>query len=94
MARPNYHDDSGSVEILRDDREYPSAAGEYSLNLEANNGSAITESGYGSRPDGADESQELMKFVHPTGESFELTYVANAEGGYQPQSSALPVAPA
>merc|ERR1712183_314153 len=52
-----------------------------------------SESGYGSGPDGAVESQGSVKFTHPNGESFELTFVADA-AGYKPESSALPVAPA
>merc|ERR1712212_1419163 len=44
--------------------------------------------------DDAIESQGQVQFVHPNGEEFVLTYVSNAEGGYQPQSAALPVAPA
>ena len=96
-ARPDKgyaRDDSNSVELVRDDRVYPSAAGEYSLDFETDDGTQISESGYGSGPDGAVESQGSVRFVSPEGEEFELTYVANAEGGYQPESDALPVAPA
>ncbi|KAF2365303.1 Insect cuticle protein [Trinorchestia longiramus] len=84
---------SAEVPILRDDRVYPSAAGEYSTDTETGDGISISESGYGSGPDGAVESQGSVRFTHPDGESFELTYVANAEGGYQPESDALPIAP-
>eukprot|EP01084_Bolivina_argentea_P295641 509037_1 len=87
-------DSSEEVPILRDDRFYPSAAGEYSLDTETGNGIVISESGYGSGPEGAVESQGSVRFTHPDGSSYELTYVANAAGGYQPESSALPVAPA
>ncbi|KAA0195092.1 Cuticle Protein CPR RR-1 [Hyalella azteca] len=86
-------DDSDEVAILRDDRVYPSAAGEYSLDFETADGTKISESGYGSGPDGAVETQGTVSFTHPDGEDFELKYVANAEGGYQPESDALPVAP-
>ncbi|KAF2359286.1 Insect cuticle protein [Trinorchestia longiramus] len=86
-------DGEDQVPILRDDRVYPSAAGEYSTDTETGDGIRISESGYGSGPDGAVESQGSVQFTHPGGEDFELTYVANAEGGYQPESSALPVAP-
>jgi len=82
------------VEIVRDDRVYPSAAGEYSLDFETSDGTSISESGYGSGPDGAVESQGQVRFVHPNGDEFELKYVADAAGGYQPESAALPVAPA
>ena len=87
-------DSRENVPILRDDRVYPSAAGEYSTDTETGDGIYISESGYGSGPDGAVESQGTVRFTHPNGEEFELTFVANAEGGYQPESSALPVAPA
>ncbi|KAF2365297.1 Insect cuticle protein [Trinorchestia longiramus] len=96
-ARPDeqpYGDDSDEVQIVRDERVYPSASGEYSLDFETSDGTVISESGDGTGPDGAVESQGSIRFIHPDGESFELTYVANAEGGYQPESSALPVAPA
>ena len=52
-----------------------------------------SESGYGSGPDGAVESQGSVSFTHPNGEQFDLKFVADANG-YQPESSALPVAPA
>ncbi|XP_018015028.1 cuticle protein AM1159-like isoform X2 [Hyalella azteca] len=87
-------DSNEEVAILRDDRVYPSAAGQYSLDFETADGTKISESGYGSGPDGAVESQGTVRFVHPDGESFVLKYIANAEGGYQPESDALPVAPA
>ena len=85
---------SEEIAILRDDRVYPSAAGQYNTDFETANGIVVSESGYGSGPDGAVETQGSVRFTHPDGESFELTYVANAEGGYQPQSDSLPVAPA
>merc|ERR1711970_668386 len=81
-----------NVAIIRDDRVNPSAAGEYSLDLEQEDGIFRSESGYGSGPDGAVEKQGSFSFTHPNGESFELTFVANADG-YQPESSALPDAP-
>jgi hypothetical protein len=82
------------VAVVRDERVYPSAAGEYNLDLETSDGTAISESGYGSGPDGAVETQGSVRFIHPDGSSFELTYVADAAGGYQPESDALPIAPA
>ena len=90
----SYQSSSEEYAIIRDDRVYPSAAGEYSLDFETENGIYVSESGYGSGPDGAVETQGSVRFTHPGGESFELTYVADAAGGYQPESSALPVAPA
>lgn len=100
VARPDTRyaapraDSSVEIPILRDDRVYPSAAGEYSLDTETANGIIISESGYGSGPDGAVETQGSVRFIHPDGSSFELTYVADAAGGYQPESDALPIAPA
>ena len=82
------------VPILRDERQYPSDAGEYNTNIETADGILLSESGQGSGPDNAVESQVSVRFPLPNGETFELTYVANAEGGYQPESSFIPVAPA
>ena len=79
--------------ILRDDREYPSAAGAYSTDTETEDGIKTSASGYGSGPDGAVESQGSVAFTFPDGQEFELSYVADAEG-YQPESRWLPVAPA
>jgi len=96
-ARPQYAPsyDSNSVEheILRDDRVNPSADGAFSYDVETSNGIRVSKSGAGTGPDGAVESQGSVSFTHPNGESFELTFVADA-GGYKPESSALPVAPA
>jgi hypothetical protein len=92
-ARPEGTSDTDEVTIVRDDRVYPSASGEYSLDFETSDGTRISESGDGTGPDGAVETQGTVRFVHPDGESFELKYVANAEGGYQPESDDLPVAP-
>ncbi|KAF2365298.1 Insect cuticle protein [Trinorchestia longiramus] len=89
-ARP---DESDEVQIVRDERVYPSASGEYSLDFETSDGTIISESGDGSGPDGTVESQGTVRYIDPEGEEFVLKYVANAEGGYQPESDALPVAP-
>merc|ERR1712058_192025 len=72
----------------------PNAEGEYSLVLETSDGTRLENSGDDSGPDGAVETQGTVRFIHPDGEEFVLKYVANAEGAYQPESSALPVAPA
>jgi hypothetical protein len=87
-------DNSDEVPILRDDRVYPSAAGQYSTDTETGDGIVISESGYGSGPDGAVETQGTIRFTHPDGTPFELKFVADAAGGYQPESAAIPVAPA
>merc|ERR1719154_1091466 len=81
------------IAIVRDERVNPSAAGEYSFDVETADGIVRSESGYGSGHDGAVESQGSVSFTHPNGESFDLKFVADA-GGYKPESSALPVAPA
>jgi len=95
-ARPQYAPsyDSNSVEheILRDDRVNPSADGAFSYDVETSNGIRVSKSGAGTGPDGAVESQGTVVFEHPNGETFELSFVAGANG-YQAQSSALPVAP-
>lgn len=80
--------------IIRSDVINPSAAGEYSFDTETGDGIFRSESGAGSGPDGAVESQGTVEFTFPNGEEFKLSYVADAAGGYQPQSSWLPVAPA
>merc|ERR1739838_727320 len=58
------------VAIIRDERVNPSAAGEYSFDFETANGIVRSESGYGSGPNGAVESQGSVSFTHPNGEFF------------------------
>ncbi|KAK8740175.1 hypothetical protein OTU49_003080 [Cherax quadricarinatus] len=75
------------VAIIRDDRVHPDAEGLYSFTVETEDGIRRQESG------GVGGSQQgSVSFTHPDGQVFELKFVAD-EGGYQPQSSALPVAP-
>jgi len=97
-ARPDRvsYDNSGSNEFahtIRDDRQHPGEGGAFSYDVETSNGIVLSKSGYGSGPDGAVESQGSVQFEHPNGELFELKFVADA-GGYKPESSALPIAPA
>ncbi|XP_018014729.2 cuticle protein AM1159-like isoform X2 [Hyalella azteca] len=92
--QPTHRGQSDEIAIVRDDRVYPSAAGQYSTDFETANGIHVSESGYGSGPDGAVETQGSVRFTHPDGTPFELKFVADAAGGYQPESAALPVAPA
>merc|ERR1711887_225798 len=94
-ARPErlYESSAEPIAILRDVRVNPTADGQYSTDFETANGIIVSESGYGSGPDGAVESQGFVKFTHPNGEEYELKFVADAEG-YKPDSAALPVAPA
>merc|ERR1719423_111987 len=57
---------SEEVYVVRDDRIYPSAAGEYSLDLETSDGTVISESGYGSGPNGAWSLREPSSSATPT----------------------------
>ncbi|XP_045593220.1 cuticle protein AMP1A [Procambarus clarkii] len=75
------------IAIIRDDRVHPDAQGLYSLDLETEDGIKRQESG---GPGGS--QQGSVSFTFPDGQVFDLTFVADA-GGYQPQSSFLPVAP-
>ena len=99
VARPDYSNSAASsrssapeIPILRDSRIYPSDVGEFRSEIETGDGTVFTQSGYGSGSDGAVEKQETVVFTFPEGQLFELTYVADAEGGYQPESEFLPVA--
>ena len=89
---PSYESNSVEHAIIRDARVNPSADGAFSYDVETSNGIRVSKSGAGSGPDGAVESQGTVSFTHPNGEAFELRFVADANG-YQPESSALPVAP-
>ncbi|KAA0192157.1 Cuticle Protein CPR RR Uncl [Hyalella azteca] len=97
---PGLRSDSGSrrsedfIPILRSDIEFPDSEGRYRVDTETGDAIFRSESGAPTGPDGAIEKSGSVRFTFPTGEEFELTYVADAAGGYQPQSSWLPVAPA
>ena len=71
--------DADEIAILRDDRVYPSAAGEFSSDTETEDGIEISQSGYGSGPDGAVEKQGSVKFTLPDGQDFDFTFVADAK---------------
>merc|ERR1711970_249711 len=88
-ARP----DGDLVPIVRSDVVHPDASGQHSFDIETGDGIVRSESGVGSGANGAVESQGTIQFTHPDGTPFELKFVANAAGGYQPESAALPVAP-
>ncbi|CAL4170063.1 unnamed protein product, partial [Meganyctiphanes norvegica] len=61
--------------------------GTHNFEVETGNGIIISQSG------GSDgHKQGVISFTHPDGTPFHMTFVAN-ENGFQPQSSALPVAP-
>ena len=92
-ARPDYSKDDEPVAIIRSDFISPSEGGEYSFDVETADGISRSESGYGSEDNGAVASQGVVSFTHPDGTEFDLKFVANA-AGYQPESDALPVAPA
>ncbi|CAL4059612.1 unnamed protein product, partial [Meganyctiphanes norvegica] len=74
------------ISTLRDVR-FHEDDGTNSLDFETENGIEITQSG------DSEGMQGSYSFTHPDGTVTHLTYVAN-ENGFQPQSSALPVAPA
>ncbi|CAL4170059.1 unnamed protein product, partial [Meganyctiphanes norvegica] len=75
------------IPILRDSR-FREDDGTHNFDVETGNGIVISQSG------GSDgHKQGAITFTHPDGTPFHLTFVAN-ENGFQPQSSALPVAPA
>merc|ERR1719315_177765 len=92
-ARPQQSSDEFAA-VLREDVVHPDEAGRYSVDFETSNGIVRSESGVGSANNGAVEKQGTIAFTHPNGEQFELKFVASANGGYQPESAALPVAPA
>jgi len=75
------------IPILRHDLEQEDD-GTYSLDVETGNGIVLAQSG-----DSDGDKQGVISFTHPDGSEFHLTYVAD-ENGFQPQSDALPVAPA
>ncbi|RXG70330.1 Larval cuticle protein LCP-17 [Armadillidium vulgare] len=95
LYRPqsSFRDDSDEVLILRDDRVHPEE-GHYSFDFETADGIRRSESGsplnIENNPTG---QQGVVSFTFPNGEHFELKFVAN-DGGYQPESPWLPVAPA
>lgn len=97
VARPDHAAKSAGgaevVPIIRSDVVGPGADGEYSFDFETEDGIVRSESGAGSGPDGAVESQGTISFTHPDGTPFELKFVADVNG-YHPESDALPVAPA
>merc|ERR1711970_1705009 len=83
------------IPILRDDRVQPED-GVYNFDTETGDG--IKRSEQGARisdgsAEGAVAQAGSYSFTLPNGEEFELSFVAN-EGGFQPQSDFLPVAPA
>ncbi|CAL4158188.1 unnamed protein product, partial [Meganyctiphanes norvegica] len=94
--RPRADDDSREfIPIVRDNRDQPKD-GVY--NFETETGDGITRSEHGSRitdgsAEGAVAQAGSYSFTLPNGELFDLSFVAD-DGGFQPQSSHLPVAPA
>jgi len=75
------------IPILRDDRIHEED-GTYNFDVETANGIVASESG-----DSDGNKQGVISFTHPDGTPFYMTFVAD-ENGFQPQSDALPVAPA
>ena len=60
---PSSRSDADEIAILRDDRVYPSAVGEFSSDTETEDGIEITQSGYDSDTYGAVEKQGTVKFT-------------------------------
>merc|ERR1712055_172564 len=85
-AAPRIADSDEFIPILRDDR-VQEEDGTYNFDVETGNGIIVSESG------DSGEKQGVISFTHPDGTPFHLTFVAD-ENGFQPQSDALPVAPA
>merc|ERR1711970_1504016 len=75
------------IPILRDDR-VQEEDGTYNVEIETANGIVLSQAG-----DSSGEKQGVISFTHPDGTPFHMTYIAD-ENGFQPQSDALPVAPA
>merc|ERR1712055_18428 len=89
-SAPRSVDSDESVEfipIVRDDR-VQEEDGTFNVEIETGNGIVLSQAG-----DSSGEQQGVISFTHPDGTPFHLTYVAD-ENGFQPQSDALPVAPA
>ena len=81
------------VPILRSDVPAAGVDGSYRFETETADGVLVSGTGAPTGPGGAVESSGTVAFTFPNGEPFLLTYVATADGGFQPQSSWLPVAP-
>ncbi|CAL4059618.1 unnamed protein product, partial [Meganyctiphanes norvegica] len=89
-SAPRSVDSDESVEFiptLHDVRTHEDD-GTNTYDIETGNGIVLSQSG-----DSDGDIQGSFSFTHPDGTETHLTYVAN-ENGFQPQSSALPVAPA
>ncbi|XP_066944551.1 cuticle protein AM1199-like, partial [Macrobrachium rosenbergii] len=81
----------GPVGIIKDEKIF-NEDGSFSVNYETENGIKVLASG---SPSGVDKSVTqagLYSYTAPDGTLIEVKYIAD-EGGYQPESSALPVAP-
>ncbi|CAL4059622.1 unnamed protein product, partial [Meganyctiphanes norvegica] len=89
-AAPRSLDSAESVEfipILRDVRDHDED-GSHNFEIETGNGISISQSG-----DSYGNKQGVISFTHPDGTPFYMTFVADGNG-FQPESAALPVAPA
>ncbi|XP_071540371.1 cuticle protein AMP1A-like [Panulirus ornatus] len=97
VAAPTY--DSVSLEVARiltDDRTMADDGSSYAFNFDTENGISQQEAGAAitsGSAEGAVAQSGSISFTLPDGQQFEMTYVAD-EGGFQPESSFLPVAPA
>ncbi|XP_045135816.1 cuticle protein AM1159-like [Portunus trituberculatus] len=97
LAKPVY-DDSHSFEslehipILKDERVHEDD-GRFSMDMETGNGISFSKSGTPDGPEGTVVMSGVYSYTAPDGTPVEVKFVAD-EGGYQPDSALLPVAPA
>merc|ERR1711970_1355241 len=75
------------IPILRDDRVHEED-GTHNFEVETGNGIVLSQSG-----NSEGDKHGVISFTHPDGTEFHMTFVAD-ENGFQPQSDALPIAPA
>ncbi|KAK8388730.1 hypothetical protein O3P69_020615 [Scylla paramamosain] len=80
------------VKILKDERTQ-GPDGKYTLDVEAENGIVLSESGSPDGPEGAIVTAGQYSYTAPEGTPVVVKFVAN-ENGFQPESDLLPVAPA
>lgn len=90
-ARPQDAYSAESAELLSSDVSHPDEDGSHSVSFRVDNGIDFQLSGQEGEDGGANMVGSYVYIVD--GEAVPLTFVAN-EGGFQPESSLLPVAPA